>query len=273
MSAVENGKRPLLTVENLTAGYGGAPVLRSVSLRVEAGRAACVVGANGSGKSTLLRAILGTIRVSEGQVHLSDVDVTNWETDRIIRSGVGYVPQLDDVFFPLTVEENLALGGYTVPRQSWRKRADEVLDMFPVLSDKRGRVARTLSGGERKMLAVARALMTAPRLLVLDEPTANLAPNIASTLLKEQIPRLRASGVAVLLVEQRARDALQVSDEGYVMVTGQIALRGSGAELASRPDLSDLFLGAKSATTKFEVEPPSGSGNRLERSSGSATSP
>lgn len=246
MSAGEDGQQALLTVENLTAGYGGAPVLRSVSLRVEAGRAACVVGANGSGKSTLLRAILGTITVSEGHVHLSGVDVTNWETDRIIRSGVGYVPQLEDVFFPLTVEENLALGGYTVPRQSWRKRADEVLEMFPVIADKRGRVARTLSGGERKMLAVARAMMTSPRLLVLDEPTANLAPNIASSLLKEQVPRLTDSGVAVLLVEQRARDALQVSHDGYVMVTGQIALTGGGPELANRPDLSDLFLGARS---------------------------
>jgi ABC-type branched-subunit amino acid transport system ATPase component len=246
MSATENGKPPLLSVENLTAGYGGAPVLRSVSLRVEAGRAACVVGANGSGKSTLLRAILGTITVSQGRVRLSGVDVTNWDTDRIIRAGVGYVPQLDDVFFPLTVEENLALGGYTVPRHSWRKRADEVLGMFPVLADKRSRIARTLSGGERKMLAVARALVTSPQLLVLDEPTANLAPNIASTLLKEQVPRLIASGVAVLLVEQRARDALQVCDEGYVMVTGQIALRGGGVELASRSDLSDLFLGARS---------------------------
>jgi ABC-type branched-subunit amino acid transport system ATPase component len=245
MTAGTAGSSALLSVENLTAGYGGAPVIRSVSLIVEPGRAACVVGANGSGKSTLLRAILGTIRVSEGRVRLSGVDVTNWETDRIIRSGVAYVPQLDDVFFPLTVEENLALGGYTVPRHSWRKRAAEVLGLFPVLADKRGRVARTLSGGERKMLALARALMTSPQLLVLDEPTANLAPNIASTLLKEQVPRLIASGVAVLLVEQRARDALRVSDEGYVMVTGQIALRGGGAELAGRPDLSDLFLGAR----------------------------
>lgn len=247
MTASEGGKPPLLSVENLTAGYGGAPVLRSVSLSVEAGQAASVVGANGSGKSTLLRAILGTITVSEGRVLLSGRDVTNWETDRIIRTGVGYVPQLDDVFSPLTVEENLALGGYTIARQSWRKRADEVLDTFPVLADMRGRVARTLSGGERKMLALARAMMTSPQLLVLDEPTANLAPKVASTLLKEQVPRLIASGVAVLLVEQRARDALQISHDGYVMVTGQIALRGSGPELANRPDLSDLFLGGRSS--------------------------
>lgn len=243
MSANAHGTLPLLSVDGVTAGYGGAPVLRSVSVSVRAGQVACVVGANGSGKSTLLRAVLGTIRVSEGHVRLAGRDITNWSTDRIVRSGVGYVPQLEDVFFPLTIEENLALGGYTVSRHSWRSRAEEILSMFPALAPKRRRLARTLSGGERKMLALARALMASPQLLVLDEPTANLAPAVASALLKEQVPRLTDAGVAVLLVEQRARDALQVSHDGYLMVTGQIALSGHGPELAKRPDLSDLFLG------------------------------
>ncbi len=232
-----------LVVEGLGAGYGGELVVREVDLEVGEGEIATVVGPNGSGKSTLLKAITGVIEVSEGKVLLRDQDITQLGTDVIMRRGVGYVPQLNDVFAPLTVEENLQAGGYTLRKSEVSVSLQRVFDIFPALGVMRSRTAGRLSGGERKMLAIGRALMTQPPVLILDEPTANLSPALARIVLEEYVDRLKVAGVAVLLVEQRAREALKVSDWGYVMVAGRLAISSSAGELAARDDMAELFLG------------------------------
>lgn len=232
-----------LVVEGVSAGYGADMVIREVNLSAPRGRVSAVIGPNGSGKSTLLKAITGVIRVSAGRVTLSGEDITNFDTDVITRRGVGYVPQLNDVFPPLTVQENLEAGGYMLPKANVGSAMERVYGIFPHLAAMRRRTAGRLSGGERKMLAIGRALMIEPPVLVLDEPTANLSPALARTVLHDYVARLRAEGVAVLLVEQRARDALQVSDWGYVMVAGQVTIAASAHELATRDDMASLFLG------------------------------
>ena len=232
-----------LVVEGLGAGYGGELVVREVDVEVGEGEIATVVGPNGSGKSTLLKAITGVIEVSEGRVLLRDQEITRLPTDVIMRRGVGYVPQLNDVFAPLTVEENLQAGGYTLRKSEVSQSVQRVMEIFPALAEMRSRTAGRLSGGERKMLAIGRALMVQPPVLILDEPTANLSPALARIVLEEYVARLKAAGVAVLLVEQRAREALKVSDWGYVMVAGRLAVSSNATELAERDDMGELFLG------------------------------
>jgi ABC-type branched-subunit amino acid transport system ATPase component len=239
---VRRGKGGLV-VEGLGAGYGGELVVREVDLEVGEGEIATVVGPNGSGKSTLLKGITGVIVVSEGRVLLRDQDITRLGTDVIMRRGVGYVPQLNDIFAPLTVEENLQAGGYTLRKSEVSASMQRVMEIFPMLGVMRSRTAGRLSGGERKMLAIGRALMVQPPVLILDEPTANLSPALARIVLEEYVARLKAAGVAVLLVEQRAREALKVSDWGYVMVAGRLAVSSSASELADRDDMGELFLG------------------------------
>jgi len=238
---------PILRATNISAGYGGAPVITEVALQVGAEEVVSVVGPNGSGKSTLLKGLVGIIRVMTGSVVLGDQEITNWATEDIARAGVGYVPQVDDVFGPLTVRENLEMGGYLLPPRQIPDRIETVLGVFPALARMLARRAEKLSGGERKMLAMGRVLMLQPRLFVLDEPTANLAPAIAHTLLHDHIHRLATTGAAVLLVEQRARSALQISNWTYVMGGGQCRTQGSSEELATRPDFVEAFLGGAPA--------------------------
>jgi ABC-type branched-subunit amino acid transport system ATPase component len=232
----------LHTVE-LTAGYGGSPVIHGISLAVTPGEVVSVVGPNGSGKSTLLKAIVGVVETLSGRVLIGETEVTGWRSDEIARIGVGYVPQVDDVFAPLSVRENLEMGGYLLKARQVAERIDHVLTVFPRLAEMVGRRAGKLSGGERKMLAMGRALMLSPALVVLDEPTANLAPQIAATVLQEHVRRLAATGASVLVVEQRARAVLDISDRTYVMGGGQIRMEGTPAELASSPEFVDSFLG------------------------------
>jgi ABC-type branched-subunit amino acid transport system ATPase component len=222
----------LHTVE-LTAGYGGSPVIHGISLAVTPGEVVSVVGPNGSGKSTLLKAIVGVVETLSGRVLIGETEVTGWRSDEIARIGVGYVPQVDDVFAPLSVRENLEMGGYLLKARQVGERLAEMV----------GRRAGKLSGGERKMLAMGRALMLSPALVVLDEPTANLAPQIAATVLQEHVRRLAATGASVLVVEQRARAVLDISDRTYVMGGGQIRMEGTPAELASSPEFVESFLG------------------------------
>jgi branched-chain amino acid transport system ATP-binding protein len=236
-----------LRVDGVSAGYGADMVIRDIHLSAPKGRISAVIGPNGSGKSTLLKAITGVIRVSTGRVTLGGEDITNFSTDVITRRGVGYVPQLNDVFPPLTVQENLEAGGYMLPKSKVGSAMENVFGIFPQLGAMRRRTAGRLSGGERKMLAIGRALMVDPPVLVLDEPTANLSPALARTVLHGYVARLRDEGVAVLLVEQRARDALQVSDWGYVMVAGQVTIAASARELDAREDMASLFLGRTQA--------------------------
>src|SRR5438270_9004777 len=235
---------PVLAAQRITSGYGGAPVGQDVSISVGAGEIVAVIGPNGAGKSTLLKSVIGILRVTSGHVLLGTDDVTNHPPEELARRGVGYVPQVQDIFEPLTVLENLEMGGYLLPPARVRPRIDEVTQVFPALTSMLKRRADKLSGGERKMLAIARVLVLDPRVLILDEPTANLSPKLADTRLKEHVKRLAAVGKAVLMVEQRARAALEVADWTAVLVSGETRLEGRPADLLRRRDFEELFLGA-----------------------------
>jgi ABC-type branched-subunit amino acid transport system ATPase component len=236
----------LRTVE-LTAGYERSPVVHGVSIAVSPGEVVSIVGPNGSGKSTLLKAIVGVIEVMSGRVVVGEEDVTGWPSENVARIGVGYVPQVDDVFAPLTVRENLEMGGYLLRPRELPARIAHVLKVFPRLQTMLTRRAGKLSGGERKMLAMGRALMLDPALVVLDEPTANLAPAIAASVLGEHVRRLATTGASVLVVEQRARAVLEISNRTYVMGGGRIAMEGTPAELGSSPEFVESFLGGARA--------------------------
>jgi len=232
-----------LQATGVTAGYGGDPVIRGITVRAEPGEVVSLVGANGSGKSTLLKSLVGVIRVSAGTVMVGDADVTNRPPEDVARAGVGYVPQVDDVFAPLTVRENLEMGGYLLRPKQVRDRIGQVTAVFPRLGSMLARPAGKLSGGERKMLAMGRVLMLEPAVFLLDEPTANLAPAIARTLLEEHVRRLAQGGAAVLIVEQRARAVLAISDRTYVLAGGEVRMAGTPAELAASPAFVESFLG------------------------------
>jgi ABC-type branched-subunit amino acid transport system ATPase component len=232
-----------LRATGVTAGYGGDPVIRNITVLAEPGEVVSLVGANGSGKSTFLKSLVGVVRVTTGTVIVGGIDVTRKAPEEVARAGVGYVPQVDDVFAPLTVRENLEMGGYLLPSRQVKARIDEVMTVFPRLGGMLTRAAGKLSGGERKMLAMARVLMTRPSLVVLDEPTAGLSPKLAHDLLREHVARLASTGVAVLLVEQHAREALAIADWAYVMASGRVQLADRAATLLERPDIAEIFLG------------------------------
>jgi ABC-type branched-subunit amino acid transport system ATPase component len=237
-----------LTTADLSAGYGGSPVIHGVSISVAPGEVVSIVGPNGSGKSTLLKAIVGVVETLGGSVRIGEHDATGWRSDAIARIGVGYVPQVDDVFAPLSVRENLEMGGYLLKARDVGARIEHVMAVFPQLARMQGRRAGKLSGGERKMLAMGRALMLAPALVVLDEPTANLAPIIAGTVLQEHVRRLAETGASVLIVEQRARAVLEISDRTYVLGGGSLRMEGTPAELSASSEFVDSFLGGGSRT-------------------------
>jgi ABC-type branched-subunit amino acid transport system ATPase component len=232
-----------LRATGVTAGYGGDPVIRDITVLAEPGEVVSLVGANGSGKSTFLKSLVGVVRVTAGTVVVGETDVTRKAPEEVARAGVGYVPQVDDVFAPLTVRENLEMGGYLLPSGQVRARIDEVTTVFPRLGAMLSRSAGKLSGGERKMLAMGRVLMLQPAVFLLDEPTANLAPAIARTLLEEHVRQLAASGATVLVVEQRARAVLAISDRTYVLAGGEVRMEGTPSELAASPAFVESFLG------------------------------
>jgi ABC-type branched-subunit amino acid transport system ATPase component len=232
-----------LRATGVTAGYGGDPVIRNITVRADPGEVVSLVGANGSGKSTFLKSLVGVVRVSAGTVVIGETDMTRKPPEEVARAGVGYVPQIDDVFGPLTVRENLEMGGYLLPARDVKARIDEVTTVFPRLAAMLTRPAGKLSGGERKMLAMGRVLMLQPAVFLLDEPTANLAPAIARTLLEEHVSALAANGAAVLVVEQRARAVLAISDRTYVLAGGEVRMEGTPAELAASPAFVESFLG------------------------------
>jgi ABC-type branched-subunit amino acid transport system ATPase component len=236
-----------LRTEELSAGYGGRPVVHGVSLSVEPGKVVSVVGPNGSGKSTLLKAIVGDVRVLSGRVTIAGKDATNFPPEEVARLGVAYVPQIDDVFGPLTVRENLEMGGYLLPPKQVPARVDHVLSIFPRLASMLGRRAAKLSGGERKMLAMGRVLMLEPRVFALDEPTANLAPAIAIELLQQHVRVLAESGAAVLIVEQRVKAVLEISDWTYVLGGGRLRMEGTPESLSASPEFVESFLGGGAA--------------------------
>jgi ABC-type branched-subunit amino acid transport system ATPase component len=234
---------PHLRVREVTAGYDGRAIIRDVSLAVNSGEVVTVIGPNGAGKSTLLKSIMGLLQPMAGEITLAGTRLNGLRADEVARRGVGYVPQVRDVFEWLTVRENLEMGGYQLRRREVRERIDEVGASFPQLTAMLGRQAGKLSGGERKMVAIGRVLMTRPSLVILDEPTAGLSPQLAHRMLSEYVGRLATQGVAVLLVEQRAHEALTISDYAYVMASGAIQIASRAAAILDRPDLSDVFLG------------------------------
>jgi len=214
-----------------------------VSIQVGPGEIVVLLGPNGAGKSTLVKGVIGQLPLLGGALSLDGSDISKAPSSQRIRLGIGYVPQIRDVFPTLTVWENLGMGGYSLPRSAVRERAEEMLALFPALGRLRRRRADTLSGGERKMLAIGRALMTSPSTLILDEPTSNLAPLVARTVLDEVVARLAASGQAVLMVEQRVKLALDVASFAYVLVQGQVRLaRPAEALRESEDELSELFF-------------------------------
>jgi branched-chain amino acid transport system ATP-binding protein len=242
-SADRRSEEGHLRVRGVAAGYGPVPVIQAIDMGVAEGEVVAVIGPNGAGKSTLLKTVIGVLTPSEGTIALGERQIAGLRTDRIARLGVGYVPQVKDVFETLTVRENLEMGGYTLPPREVNARIEEILELYPALARMRGRHGGHLSGGERKMLAMARVLMTRPSLVVLDEPTAGLSPKLAHDLLREHVARLASTGVAVLLVEQHAREALAIADWAYVMASGRVQLADRAATLLERPDIAEIFLG------------------------------
>ena len=230
-----------LRAEGLTVGYGGAPVVQDVTIRARPGQLTAIVGPNGAGKSTLLKGIAGVLRCSSGRTLLGSQDVSNLSSERLIRLGISYVPQVSNVFPSLTVRENLEMGAYIV-RTNIKERIDELCAMFPDLKSSLHRPARTLSGGQRMMLALARGLMVHPKVLLLDEPTAGLAPMVVD-LVWDHVLAIKASGPAVLVVEQNTRRSLRDADWGYVLTNGRNNLEGPGPELLADKDLVRLYIG------------------------------
>ncbi len=245
ISSADTTGRPdaLLSISGLTAGYGGSAVVSDIDMTIGSKEIVSVIGPNGAGKSTLLGAVMGRVKVMNGSVILRGAPITSVRAHELSRLGIGYVPQTRDVFETLTVRENLEMGAYSMAATRIAAAIDRVLSIFPDLHAHLSKRAGKLSGGERKMLAVARVLMPEPSLLILDEPTANLSPKLARMVLREQVPRLAESGVAVLLVEQKALEALEISDWGYLLVAGRVQVGMRATELVALPGLREMFLG------------------------------
>ncbi len=236
---------PLLQISDLRAGYGRAEVLHGLNLHADKGSVITVIGPNGAGKSTLLNTLMG-ILPGKGSIHFNGQDITSLTLEERVMQGMALVPEKRELFGSMSVEDNLLLGGYRQMRlgnAQWRDRLADVFETFPRLKERRQQLAGTLSGGERQMLAVGRALMSGPELLMLDEPSLGLAPLIVKEILTA-VDELRRTGVTILLAEQNARAALAVADHGYVLEMGDMALSGPAAELATDPRVIDTYLGA-----------------------------
>ncbi len=233
----------LLEVRGLEAGYDDALILRGVDLVAEAEQIVAMLGPNGAGKSTLLKAIYGLVRPRGGSVRFEGEDVTGLRPDLLTRRGLNLVPQVENVFPTLTIAENLHVGALVLPRDERQAALDRVLELFPLLAERRRQRAGSLSGGQRKLVALARALVAQPRLLLLDEPSAGLSPQ-AIDLVFDKLLEIRALGIAIVMVEQNARRALALADTGYVLDTGRNAYTGSGAQLLDDPRVVELYLGA-----------------------------
>ena len=235
----------LLDVQGLRAGYGRAEVLHGLSLQAQAGQVITVIGPNGAGKSTLLATLMGLLPAMGGAVRLDGEDIGRLTLEERVLAGMALVPEKRELFGSMSVEDNLVLGGWRRRRQAgWRDGLERVYDLFGRLKERRTQAAGTLSGGERQMLAVGRALMSQPRLLMLDEPSLGLAPLIVRDIF-DIVQRLRATGVTILLVEQNARAALDIADHGHVLETGEVVLRGPAAELGADPRVIETYLGAR----------------------------
>lgn len=242
----QQGMAPVLEAQDLVAGYAkDVDIVCGVNFRVGEREIVCIVGPNGAGKSTLVKAMFGLVNVRSGHVRLRGADVTRLPPHVLVRRGVGYVPQTDDVFSALTVEENLRMGGITDKAQQ-ATRLERAYEWFPPLRDKRKQRAGALSGGQRRLVGIARALMTDPKVLLLDEPSAGLSPaNVEEVF--QRIDDIRNLGVSIAMVEQNAVEGLELADVGYVLDQGQERIRGTGRDLIDDPRVRELYLGMASA--------------------------
>ena len=232
----------LLVADGLIAGYlPGINILNGADLYCRRGELVGVIGPNGAGKSTLLKSMFGLVKVSEGTVRLDGSDVTNWRADRLVANGIGYVPQTNNIFPSLTISENLEMGVFQRPK-SFRAAFDSVAELFPTLAERRNQRAGSLSGGERQMVAMGRALMMEPSVLLLDEPSAGLSPALQDEVFV-QTKRINSTGVSVVMVEQNARRCLQICDRGYVLDQGTNAYTATGEQLIKDPKVIELYLG------------------------------
>ena len=230
-----------LTGTGMTGGYGGADIIRNCTIQAEQGEVAVIVGPNGAGKSTAMKAIFGMIALRTGAVRLGDEDITGLSPQERVHKGMGFVPQERNVFTTMTVQENLEMGAY-IRQGGIADTMTRVFDLFPILKERRRQLAGELSGGQRQQVAIGRALMTEPRLLMLDEPTAGVSPVVMDDLF-DRILEIRATGIAILMVEQNAAQALSIADRGYVLVTGENRYTDTGAALLADPEVRRSFLG------------------------------
>jgi branched-chain amino acid transport system ATP-binding protein len=232
---------PYLIGEAMTGGYGGADILHACTIAVEKGQIAVIVGPNGAGKSTAMKAVFGMLRLRAGQVKLDGEDITALSPQARVAKGMGFVPQTHNIFTSMTVEENLEMGAF-IRRDDFKDTMAQVYDLFPILKQKRLQPAGELSGGQRQQVAVGRALMTQPKVLMLDEPTAGVSPIVMDELF-DRIIEVARTGISILMVEQNARQALEIADKGYVLVQGANRFTDTGKALLADPEVRRSFLG------------------------------
>ena len=230
-----------LNGHNMTGGYGGADILHDCTIGVDQGEIAVIVGPNGAGKSTAMKAVFGMLSIHQGSVHLDGEDISQLSPQDRVARGMSFVPQNQNVFTSMSVEENLEMGAFT-RKDDFTETMEQVFELFPVLKEKRGQAAGELSGGQRQQVAVGRALMTQPKVLMLDEPTAGVSPIVMDELF-DRIIEVAKSGIAILMVEQNARQALNIAHRGYVLVQGQNRYTDTGAALMANPEVRRAFLG------------------------------
>ncbi|MBV9747905.1 MAG: ABC transporter ATP-binding protein [Acetobacteraceae bacterium] len=242
----------LLELDGLSSGYGRFQVLRDVSLAVNTGEIVALIGANGAGKSTLLNTVMGLVARSQGEIRFDGKQIAQRPTPAIVRSGIAQVPERRQLFGTMTVEENLRMGAYAcADRRAVPRLLDEQYARFPILGERRRQLAKTMSGGQQQMVAIARAMMSQPRLLLLDEPSLGLAPLVVAQIMRE-IVALRAAQGTVLIVEQNAHAALTIADRGYVLEQGRITASGASAELLHSPAVQDAYLGGRAGQRAIE---------------------
>lgn len=236
---------PLFIANNIYAGYGDVIIVHDVSIKVAEGEIVAIVGPNGSGKSTLIKSFLGFVKLFEGNILYHGEDITGIAPDRAVSIGIGYVPQINNVFPNLTINENLDMGAYhRKGKASIKTGIREIFDMFPELEERKNALAGNLSGGERQMLAIARAMIAEPRVLLLDEPLASLSPKPANVILSK-MKKIKAGGTAIVIVEQNVKKALSISNRGYVLVNGACAMEGDADSLFAEESSKQRFLGLK----------------------------
>ena len=245
----------ILAADRLVAGYEpDVPIIRGVSIAVHRGEIVVILGPNGAGKSTLIKAIAGLVPVAAGRIRLAGQDITSVPAHRIVHQGLAFVPQTDNVFTAMTVDENLELSGHILPQARRRRQIEAMHDLFPDLAAQRRSAAGRLSGGQRQMLAIARGLMIEPVVLMLDEPSAGLSPKLVQSCFAK-LAEIRQSGVTILLVEQNARAALAIGDRAYVLADGQNRHEAAAEALASDPTVARLYLGGMAAAPQGEANP------------------